>query len=185
MPTEPEYSIQELATIADITSRTVRYYVSVGLLPAPDQAGPNTRYGEDVLRRVRLIRRLQDQHLPLAEIRSRLESLSEADITAALETGPRVSESSSALDYIRSLSTPAARTSMPGLAPAPSLPPPALAASPPPPPDPSPTTRSTWERVALSPDIELHIRRPLGRLDNKRVDRLIAIAREILQEDPS
>ncbi len=48
-----------------------------------------------------------------------------------------------------------------------------------------PTTRATWERVALSPDIELHIRRPLGRLDNKRVERLIAIAREILQEEPS
>jgi len=202
MPTEPEYSILELATIAGITPRTVRYYVSVGLLPAPDQAGPNTRYGEDVLRRVRLIRRLQDQHLPLAEIRSRLESLSDADVRAALETGPRVSESSSALDYIRSLSMPAARTSMPAArtsmpapAPAPALPPPMLAAPPmapaapplatSPAPDPSPTTRSTWERVALSPDIELHIRRPLGRLDNKRVERLIVIAREILQEDPS
>ncbi|MCY7419525.1 MAG: MerR family transcriptional regulator [Chloroflexi bacterium] len=183
MPLEPEYSIQELATIAGITPRTVRYYVSVGLLPAPEQAGPNTRYGEDVLRRIRLIRRLQDQHLPLAEIRSRLESLSDADISAALDTGPRASERSTALDYIRFLSAPAARTSTPTAALAPSLPPLALGAAPPP--DPSPTTRSTWERVALSPDIELHIRRPLGRLDNKRVDRLIAIAREILQEDPS
>ena len=34
-------------------------------------------------------------------------------------------------------------------------------------------------------DIELHIRRPLSRQQNKQVDRLIAIARELLEEDPS
>ena len=50
---------------------------------------------------------------------------------------------------------------------------------------PTTTSRSTWERVALTPDVELHIRRPLGRLDNKRVERLITIARELLQEDQS
>jgi hypothetical protein len=37
--------------------------------------------------------------------------------------------------------------------------------------------------VALSDNVELHIRRPLGRLDNKRVERLIRIGREILEED--
>ena len=45
--------------------------------------------------------------------------------------------------------------------------------------------RSQWDRVRLTPDIELHIRRPLSRLQNKRVDRLIAIARELLEENPS
>ena len=75
MPTEPEYTLQELATIAGVTPRTVRYYISVGLLPSPGQVGSGTRYGDDVLQRVRLIRRLQDQHLPLAEIRSRIEGM--------------------------------------------------------------------------------------------------------------
>ncbi len=88
MPIEPEYTLQELAAITGVTPRTVRYYISVGLLPAPAQAGPNTRYGEDVLRRVRLIRRLQDQHLPLAEIRARLEGLDDTDVIAALDSGP-------------------------------------------------------------------------------------------------
>jgi hypothetical protein len=37
--------------------------------------------------------------------------------------------------------------------------------------------------VSLTPDIELHIRRPLSRLENKRVERLITIAREVLRED--
>jgi hypothetical protein len=43
--------------------------------------------------------------------------------------------------------------------------------------------RSQWERVALSPDVELHIRRPLSRDHNRRVDRLISIARQLLEED--
>ncbi len=47
------------------------------------------------------------------------------------------------------------------------------------------TQRSQWDRIALTPDIELNIRRPLSRQQNKRVERLIAIARELLEEDPS
>ena len=43
--------------------------------------------------------------------------------------------------------------------------------------------RSQWDRLALSPDIELHIRRPLGRAQQKGVDRLVAIARELLEEE--
>ena len=52
---------------------------------------------------------------------------------------------------------------------------------------PTPTTveRSQWERVVLAPDVELHIRRPLSRTQNKRVDRLVTIARELLEEDRS
>jgi len=42
--------------------------------------------------------------------------------------------------------------------------------------------RSQWERLALTPDIELHIRRPLGRLEQRRVERLITIARQVLKE---
>jgi hypothetical protein len=45
-----------------------------------------------------------------------------------------------------------------------------------------PTQRTQWERVALSPNVELHIRRPVGRLEQKRVERLIRIGREILEE---
>jgi DNA-binding transcriptional MerR regulator len=180
MPTEPEYTLQELATIAGVTPRTVRYYISVGLLPSPGQVGPGTRYGDAVLQRVRLIRRLQDQHLPLAEIRGRIEGMDDADISAALRSGPGVAEDGSALDYIHALvgraAAPMPMAQLPAAAPPPS---PGQA------PEPAGPSRSTWERVALSPDIELHIRRPLGRLDNKRVERLITIAREIVQEDPS
>ncbi len=43
--------------------------------------------------------------------------------------------------------------------------------------------RSQWDRIALTNDIELHVRRPLSRLDNRRVERLITIARQVLGEE--
>jgi hypothetical protein len=42
--------------------------------------------------------------------------------------------------------------------------------------------RSTWERVVISPDVELHVRRPLDRHTHKRVERLERIARELFED---
>ncbi len=72
MPTDNEYTLQDLADLAEVTPRTIRYYVAQGLLPSPDRVGPGALYGPGHLARLRLIRRLQREHLPLAEIRSRL-----------------------------------------------------------------------------------------------------------------
>jgi hypothetical protein len=43
--------------------------------------------------------------------------------------------------------------------------------------------RSTWERIALHPDIELHVRRPLARADQRRLDRLLAEAQRLFSGD--
>ena len=43
--------------------------------------------------------------------------------------------------------------------------------------------RSQWDRIALGPDVEIHIRRPLARAQQKGIDRLVAIARELLEEE--
>src|SRR6185369_12346149 len=51
--------------------------------------------------------------------------------------------------------------------------------------EPSVPSRSQWERITLAPDIELHVRRPLSRIQNKAVDKLVGIARQLLEEDPS
>src|SRR5512134_50252 len=83
MPDEP-YTLSDLASLADVTPRTIRYYVAQGLLPSPDAAGPATRYGEGHLVRLRLIRRLQRDHLPLSEIRARLEHMGEDEIELLL-----------------------------------------------------------------------------------------------------
>jgi len=62
---------------------------------------------------------------------------------------------------------------------------PAYPAATPSPIEPQSLERSQWERLSLGPNIELHIRRPLSRLEQRRVERLITIARQVLHEDQS
>jgi hypothetical protein len=76
-----------------------------------------------------------------------------------------------------SMSSPAAEMERAGGAPLASTPSPGPAASRVGP------DRSTWERLVIAPDVELHVRRPLDRQTNKRVDQLERIARELF-EDP-
>ena len=103
MPTENEYSLQDLADLAGVSPRTVRYYVAQGLLPSPGQTGPGARYTGGHLARLRLIRRLQREHLPLAEIRNRLAQLDDETIAGLLEADAPAPPDSSALDYVRAV----------------------------------------------------------------------------------
>ncbi len=112
MPNESEYSIGELAAMAGVTPRTIRYYVSIGLLASPGQAGPQTRYGDSHLARLRLIRKLQREHLPLGEIAQRLDGLDEEAVEQALEAGEADDAPGSALDYIRQLQSETAAPQM-------------------------------------------------------------------------
>ena len=42
---EERYGLTELADVAAVTPRTVRYYIAQGLLPAVGQSGPGAKYG--------------------------------------------------------------------------------------------------------------------------------------------
>ena len=48
---------------------------------------------------------------------------------------------------------------------------------------PTPSTRAQYDRITLAPDVELHIRRPLSREMNRRVERLLQAARAIFDEE--
>jgi DNA-binding transcriptional MerR regulator len=190
------FDLVELSKRAGVTPRTVRYYVQQGLLPSPGARGPAARYDAAHLMRIRLIRRLQQEHLPLAEIRFRLERLEDDEVRAAL-AAPEETPPSSALDYVRQVlsgGAPVTRATMAMSAPAPE----AMVAEPARPasrqrlaeessPVPKEFTgreqRSQWERIALAPDVELHVRRPLSRAQNRLVERLIELARRALEED--
>ena len=165
------YDLNELSDRAGVTPRTVRYYIQQGLLPAPDAQGPSTRYGQGHLDRLLLIRQLQREHQPLAEIRAQLEGLRDEDVSRVLSTSRPSKRPSSAVDYVRSV------LGSPG--------PPRAAGRwrPPPMPSPSPPVKSQWERISLAPDVELHVRRPLTREINRRVEKLLDLARHILQEE--
>lgn len=214
METEPRYSLAELARVTGVTPRTVRYYVAQGLLPGPNDAGKAAWYGDEHLARLRLIRELQRQHLPLAEIRQRLSGLEADEVETLLEErqAAEVAPTTSALDYIRgvlgvgvsgrpvalaSSAPPAPRLRATPFLKRPDVTQPAAltigslhdlgAGSVEAAPIASPTAptaeRSQWDRIALTTDIELHVRRPLSRIDQKRVERLITIARQVLGEE--
>ena len=51
-------------------------------------------------------------------------------------------------------------------------------------PRPGTVDRSTWERLSITPDIEIHVRRPLDRRSNKLVERLARIARDLFDDEP-
>jgi DNA-binding transcriptional MerR regulator len=167
------FDLQELADQAAVTTRTIRYYIQQGLLPAPGAQGPATRYGQEHLDRLRLIRHLQREHQPLAEIRRQLEGLRDDDVRRLVASASPAKRPSSAVDYVRSVlsgsarvlsartasaAEPSARTPTPG--------------------------KSQWERIPLTPDVELHVRRPLTREANRRVEKLLDLARQsLLQEE--
>ena len=157
----------QLCARTGVTARTVRYYVQQGLLRSPGQSGPGAKYDGGHLARLLLIRRLQQEHLPLAEIRKRLQALDNSAVEQLLKQRP---VHSSAADYVRDV------LSRSGKGAASALPVQRPAARP----EPVPPERSQWERIAISPDVELHIRRPLSRDDNRRVERLIEQARRII-----
>lgn len=161
MDTADSLDLTGLADRAGVSIRTVRYYIQQGLLPKPDARGPGAHYTEEHLDRLLLIKRLQREHLPLAEIRRVLDA-----------SGGELPAPRSARDYIANvlgqttmLAESAATHSAASLE------------------DTAPPSRSQWERVTLAPDIELHIRRPLSRAVNKQVERLIDAARDILEDD--
>jgi DNA-binding transcriptional MerR regulator len=203
------YTINDLAGLAGVTRRTIHYYLAQGLLPPSAGDGRNARYDRGHLDRLRLIRGLQREHLPLAEIRQRLERLSDEQVRDLVGIGEVVTPRDSAFDYIQAVLSGtnhrafAMRVEPPRpAAPAQAAPPPAApyaavretravftpdaasAAE-----DPATATpglnRSQWERIALAPDIELHVRRPLSRIQNRAVDRIVGLARQLFEENPS
>ncbi len=66
--------IGELADRSGVTAKTIRYYESIGLMPAPDRTTSNYRdYGDDAEGRLRFVRDSQAAGLTLAEVASILE----------------------------------------------------------------------------------------------------------------
>jgi DNA-binding transcriptional MerR regulator len=226
----PDYSMSELASLTGLPPRTIRYYVAEGLVRSPGREGAATRYPESTLARLRLIAKLRDARLPLAEIRSRLAGVTDeqvVELSAQALTPPVVSES--ALDYIRGVlaerpplmaadviafygAAPPATAASTGLPPGP----PSAAAAPMPAqmggpavearfrearflhrqaafnpnmpsagvqPPAETSERSEWERIELGDGIELHVRRPPNSRQNRMVERLLALARQLQKED--
>lgn len=200
---ETIYSLTELADAADVSTRTIRYYISEGLLAPPVGVGHASRYTTVHLTRLQQIAHLKAQYLPLREIRNRLGDPPMPVPSPADERSPR----SSARDYLRTLR----RDSAPGSRPLHSaeedadvaygLPEPIGAPmatpmmSPPPgsydvsedadapdvlPEDLAPPGR-TWRRIPIGDSAELVIADDLFRRRRDKVEWLVRWARKVLQ----
>lgn len=199
--------IEELADRTGVSVRTVRYYISQGLLPGPGTRGKGTVYGDEHLARLRLIRRLSEQHVPLAEQRERLAALSLSEIEALLRQEERqlqvVEQAQSPRDYVAAL-LERAKLARSGSQMSETAPPYSAATVPPSPvhaprqqPAPSaalpvppiPADRASegsvrsrapemWQRMVLAEGVELHVRADASRKRWQLVKRLLHIARD-------
>ena len=178
-----QYDLSELGKLSGTPPRTIRYYIQERLLPRPHGKGPKASYGDEHLDRLLLIRSLQDGGETLEMIRGLLEVMDDAAVNRSLSDLDEgqlpleaPADSSSALDYIRTArasSPTAARLQQHESLRQASLASSASAASP------GGRHFSTWQHIALTPDIELHARRPLPRSQRRDLEELLEAAKEI------
>ena len=183
-PSTNAYTLDELCALAGVTVRTVRYYISEGLLPPPTGAGPNARYGDEHLDRLRVIGLLKERYLPLREIRRALEGMTPEEIAetvnlartddavgvtnrvaaAPLASPAWTAEESTAYDYIAGVLDDEHRARgtrhLPRAAP-------------------EPESRS-WKRIPISGEAELLIDEAAWRRRREQVEALVAWAKHIL-----
>jgi DNA-binding transcriptional MerR regulator len=74
-PAADVYTIDELAGLTGVPSRTIRFYQSKGTLPPPQRKGRVALYGPEHVDRLKLIAELQDRGLRLDAIRDVLGEL--------------------------------------------------------------------------------------------------------------
>jgi MerR family redox-sensitive transcriptional activator SoxR len=75
----PELAIGEVARKAGVATSSIRYYESIGLLPAPARLHGQRRYGTDVLGRLAFIGVAQSAGFTLTEIRDLVHGVDGGD----------------------------------------------------------------------------------------------------------
>lgn len=179
-------SIEELAERVGVPVRTIRFYIAEDLLEGPGMRGKAATYGDEHLLRLRLIRRLSEQRVPLAEIRALLSRLSIDEVRALLseeeqraELLEHTAQVSSPKDYISALLNHARQARQP------------IATEKPPgvvtPSSPMPTTdvhqrqfaEEVWHRWELAPGLELSVRASTQEQYRTLIERLLKVASEM------
>jgi len=163
-------TIKDLSAATNVSVRAIRFYQSQGLLDAPGTRGSSAKYGDSHLKRLELIKSLQKERLTLEEIGARIESLDDEGVARELDELSQNRES--AVSYARSVRLAGERQDprfraerapvsqvVSGVA---------------------PRSRGTWERISLSPGVELHVRSPMSHRQTKLVSRLVELADRLI-----
>lgn len=74
------YRIGELASIANVSKRTIDYYTKLGLLNANRSQNNYRIYSESALQDLKFIEECKSLHYPLEEIKRKLEMKKHADV---------------------------------------------------------------------------------------------------------
>jgi DNA-binding transcriptional MerR regulator len=82
-PEQSEYTIDDLAAVARVPSRTIRFYQSRGALMPPEIRGRVAYYGQPHIERIKLIAQLQDRGLRIDAIRDVLGSIDRGELDLA------------------------------------------------------------------------------------------------------
>ena len=172
-------TIDTLAERVDLPVRTIRFYISQGLLPGPGSRGKSASYSEEHVIRLRLIRRLADQRVPLIKIAELVGDLT-LDEARALLAGEeqRASElqaaehAGSPKDYVAALLREAQAAKSSPMPPRPGRT--SLGIHGPESAPAAPT--DTWRRWTLAPGIELHVRGDALAGYRTLIRRLLALA---------
>jgi DNA-binding transcriptional MerR regulator len=185
---QDEYLIHQIANLAGVSTRTIRYYAQEGLLPEPVIQGKYAYYNDEHLERLKLILQLKNNYLPLKEIRQIITSLSTQEVQDLLKSKekegipgsshlnnniPQVSDS--ARDYIARL----LKTQPEAVQPAPRLMPPLPTKVKQVPQIITDPAGEKWQRIHLAPGVELHFKEPLTHQEQTRLDELIQTAKKI------
>jgi DNA-binding transcriptional MerR regulator len=83
---DEQYLIHEVAEKAGVSTRTIRYYITEGLLPAPSNRGRYASYDPAYIDLIRLIRQLKDSFLPLKEIKLLVHDISPERVQELLKS---------------------------------------------------------------------------------------------------
>jgi DNA-binding transcriptional MerR regulator len=79
-PVDGEYTIDDLASVSQVPSRTIRFYQSKGVLPKPIIRGRVAFYGKPHLERLELIASLQDRGLRIEAIRELVSRIDKGEL---------------------------------------------------------------------------------------------------------
>lgn len=188
-----EYSIGELADEVGVSTRTIRYYVSEGLLPPPVGVGPNSHYTNGHRRQLEIIGRLKAEYLPLKEIRRRLigHGLNSANVPPMADTPPppagrrkfKLEVDLSRKKGIRGIADSIRISDLAKdayLSKVMSAPPPELELHEPDP-DYQRDQEQTWRRVAISDEAELMITEQQYRRHQDKIEWLVQWAKRVFE----
>ena len=190
---ERRLTIEELAESVDVSVRTVRFYITEGLIPGPGSRGKGASYGEEHLAKLALVRRLAERRVPLSDIREQVSRLSLAEVRDLLDEEDhreaqlnRAEQSSSPKEYVSELMRPDPTGPRPMPTEAPLFRPMSergqvsflmREASPREDSPPGPR-RERWYRWELVPGVELHVSQDASRRFRELIRRLRRVANE-------